>query len=95
MFVPPLTLDYSYGRTAFALFIVWLILMINGALITFVFRPKLTGKVAAGVSRDQADRSRDGKMFAATWIQHLTRIDLVLAVIAVLLGASLLRGGMF
>lgn len=92
-FRAPLTLDYSYGQTMFTLFMVWLILMINGALITFVFRPRLTGRMAAGVSRDQADKSRDSMMSAATWIQHLTRIDLVLAVLAVLLGASLLRGG--
>lgn len=95
LFVAPLTLEYSYGQTAFALFVVWLILMINGALITFVLRPKLTGKMAAGVSRDQANQSRDSKISAATWISHLTRADLVLAVIAVLLGASLIRGGLF
>lgn len=95
LFVAPLTLDYAYGRTAFALFLVWLILIVNGALITFVLRPRLTGKMAPGVSRDQANQSRDSKISAATWISHLTRVDLVLAVIAVLLGASLLRGGLF
>ncbi len=69
--------------------------MINGAIITFVLRPKLTGKMTAGVSRAQADQSRDGKMSTATWIQHLTRVDLVLAALAALFGASLLRGGLF
>ncbi|MBD3647394.1 MAG: CopD family protein [Pseudomonadales bacterium] len=95
IFVPPLTLDYSYGQTVFALFIVWLILMINGAIITFVLRPKLTGKMTAGVSKAQADQSSAGKMSAATWIERLTRADLVLAIVATLLGASLLRGGLF
>jgi uncharacterized membrane protein len=95
LFSPPLTLDFAYGRTALALFVVWLALMVNGLLITFVFRPRLTGKMAAGVSREQASQNTGGKMAAATWIQNLSRVDLVLAVIAVLLGAALVRGGLF
>ncbi|MBT4162069.1 MAG: hypothetical protein HOC70_10380 [Gammaproteobacteria bacterium] len=95
LFVAPLTLDYTYGRTVFALFLVWVILVINGALITLVFRPRLTGKLTAGVSQNQASNARDSMMGAATWIEWLTRIDLGLAILAVLLGASLLRGGLF
>lgn len=95
LFMPPLTLTFAYGRTALALFLVWCVLVVNGLLITFVFRPRLTGKMAAGVSREQATRSTGGKMSAATWIQNLSRLDLALAVIAVLLGASLVRGGLF
>jgi len=95
VFIPPLTLDYGYGWTVFLLFLVWLVLVINGALITFVFRPRLTGKMAAGVSQTQAASARDSMMQAATWIERLTRIDLGLAVLAILLGASLLRGGLF
>jgi len=92
--VPPLTWDYDYGKTVLAMLIVWLLLVINGGLITFVFRPTLRGKLGSGSSQNAASQNMDAKMRAATWIQHLTRIDLVLAIIAVLLGASLLRGGM-
>ena len=95
LFMPPLTLEFAYGRTALALFLVWCVLVVNGLLITFVFRPMLTGKLGAGATREQATRNTGGKMSAATWIQNLSRVDLVLAVIAVLLGVALARGGLF
>ena len=94
LFNAPLTLEYAYGRTAFALFVIWLVLVINGALITFVFRPQLTSRMAPGVSQTQAMDTRGSKMEAATWIERLTRVDLVLALLAVLLGASLIWGGL-
>jgi uncharacterized membrane protein len=89
----PLTWDYSYGRTVITMFIIWIILAVNGSLITFLFRPRLKGKLGAGTSQSQATEDRNAKMQAATWIQNLSRVDLVLAVVALLLGASLLRGG--
>ncbi len=89
----PLSWDYSYGRTVFTMFFIWIILAVNGSLITFLFRPRLKGKLGAGTTQNQASDDRDAKMRAATWIQNLSRVDLVLAVLAVLLGASLLRGG--
>ncbi len=85
--------EFSYGRTIFAMFFIWSILVINGALITFLFRPKLKGKLAAGTSQSQASEDRDAKIRAANWIQNLTRLDMVLAILAVLLGVSLTRGG--
>ncbi|MFV2090965.1 MAG: CopD family protein [Pseudomonadales bacterium] len=85
--------SYSYGRTLLGLLFIWLLLAINGALITFALRPRLTGKLGAGSTSGQADQDRNTKIQAVTWIEYLSRADLVLAVIAVLLGASLLRGG--
>jgi uncharacterized membrane protein len=93
LLVPPLTLDYSYGRTAFGLLFIWILLAVNGSLITFLLRPRLKGKLGAGSTSGQADRDRNAKVQAATWISHLSRADLVLALIAVLLGASLFWGG--
>ncbi len=93
LLVPPLTLDYSYGRTTFGLLFIWVLLAVNGSLITFVLRPRLKGKLGAGSTSGQADRDRDTKVQAATWISHLSRADLVLALLAVLLGASLFWGG--
>lgn len=93
-FVGPMSLEFAYGRTLGVMFIIWLVLVVNGALITFVLRPRLTAKLGAGVEARHADADRDRKARAATWIQHLTRVDLVLALVAVLLGASLFRGGL-
>lgn len=89
----PLSLEFSYGRTVFCMFLIWIMLVINGSLITFVLRPKLKGKLTAGTSQNQASEDRNAKMRAASWIQNLSRLDLALAILALLLGASLLRGG--
>lgn len=88
-----LSLADSYGRTLWTMFGIWVVLAVNGGLITFVFRPTLQGKLQPGSNQTSASQDRDAKMKAATWIQHLTRADLVLAVIVTLLGASLSRGG--
>lgn len=89
-----LSMGDSYGRTLWAMLTLWLVLAINGGLITFVFRPTLQGKLKAGSSQAGANDARDAKMKAATWIQHITRADLVIAIIVTLLGASLSRGGL-
>lgn len=89
-----LTLSVAYGRTLWTMLFLWVVLAINGALITFVFRPTLQGKLKSGSNQSRATQDRDAKMKAATWIQHITRADLVIAVIVTLLGASLSRGGL-
>lgn len=89
-----LSMADSYGRTLWAMLALWLVLAINGGLITFVFRPTLQGKLKAGSSQTGAKEARDAKMKAATWIQHITRADLVIAIVVTLLGASLSRGGL-
>ncbi|MDH5736987.1 MAG: hypothetical protein OEZ23_01690 [Gammaproteobacteria bacterium] len=93
-FHPLLGWDYSYGRSLIMLFGIWVILVINGLLITFLFRPVLQGKLSTTTDQTQATRNRNAKMQAAEWIQNLSRADLVLAILATLLGASLLRGGL-
>lgn len=89
----PLSWDHSYGRTVFALLGIWTVLCINGFLITFVLRPRLAGKFSAQASAAQAQRGQQSKVQAAEWVTRLTRADLVLAVVAALLGASLKFGG--
>ncbi len=89
-----LSMADSYGRTLWVMFGIWVLLVINGGLISFIFRPTLQGKLQPGSNQALVTQDRDAKMKAATWIQHLTRADLVLAVIVTLLGASLVRGGL-
>ena len=88
-----MSLSYGYGRTVLALFIIWCVLVINGAIITFVLRPRLTGKLKARTSSSQVSATQTSRMEAATWVERITRVDLVLAVIAILLGSSLRWGG--
>ena len=93
-FKSPLVLSESYGRTLLAMFILWCVLVVNGALITFVFRPRLAGKLNTKISAAQVTAAQGAKMEAATWIQRLSRVDLGVAFVIALLGASLKWGGL-
>lgn len=93
-FDSPLVLSEDYGRTVAVMFIGWCALAVNGALVTFKFRPRLAGKVTPGISAAQVTANQGSRMEAATWIQRLTRADLVIAGVVALLGASLKWGGL-
>ena len=93
-FKSPAVLSASYGRTLLAMFILWCVLVVNGALITFVFRPRLAGKLTTGITAQQVSAAQAAKLEAATWIQRLTRIDLGVALLIALMGASLKWGGL-
>jgi uncharacterized membrane protein len=94
-FHSPLDFSHSYGRTIFMLLGIWVVLVINGALITFYFRPRLAGKFSSQTSATQVQRGQQMKIDAARWVERLTRTDLVLAVVAAFLGASLALGGVW
>lgn len=93
-FESPLVLSESYGRTVATMFTLWCVLAINGALVTFRYRPRLAGKVTAGTTAANVTASQGARMEAATWVQRLTRADLVITVFIALLGASLKWGGL-
>ena len=93
-FQTPGGLSASYGRTLLAMILLWCVLVINGALITWYFRPRLQGKLGTHTSAAQVAAAQTSKMAAATWVQRLTRIDLVVAVVIALMGASLGWGGL-
>lgn len=93
-FKTPLVLSESYGRTLFAMFLLWCVLVLNGALITFVFRPRLAGRLNTKITAAQVTAAQGAKLQAATWIQGLTRVDLAIALLVALFGASLKWGGL-
>ena len=93
-FQTPGGLSDSYGRTLLAMILLWCVLAINGALITWYFRPRLQGKLSTRTSAAQVTAAQTSKIAAATWVQRLTRIDLVIAVVIALMGASLKWGGL-
>jgi len=90
----PATIEFAYGRTLLVMFIIWCVLVVNGLLITFVLRPRLTGRLGTGTTAAGVSAAQNQKLKAAEWIQRLTRADLVLALIAAVLGASLKYGGL-
>lgn len=89
-----LTLSQPYGRTVLVMFLIWCILVINGLIITFVLRPRLAGKLSARTTASGVAAAQGSKMQAATWVERLTRFDIVAAVAAALLGVSLASGGL-
>jgi uncharacterized membrane protein len=82
-----------YGRTLFTMEMLWLVLVANGVVITFVLRPRLKTKMGAAVAADQVEARRRQLIGAATWITRITRVDLAIALVVALLGASLKFGG--
>ena len=88
-----LLLDYQYGRTLLVMLVLWGVLVVNGAIITFVLRPRLTGRLGAAGSATQAQAHTQSKIRAATWVTRLTRADIVIALGVALLGASQRFGG--
>ncbi len=85
--------ETSPGRTYMVKSILWLVLLINGLIITFVLRPKLSERSGSATSATQAQAHQQDQIRAAQWVLRLTRIDLVVAVVLVLFGASLSTGG--
>jgi uncharacterized membrane protein len=85
-------LTTSYGRTLIAMMALWAVLVANGSVVTFVLRPRLARRAspaggAAALAANLAAAQR-----AAAWTSRLTRVDLVVALVVVLLGASLAYG---
>ena len=93
-FTDPLVFSESYGRTLFVMFVLWCLLVINGAIVTFVLRPRLAGKLSVRTSAAQVTAAQGSKVQAATWVQRLTRADLATALVTALFGASLKWGGL-
>lgn len=88
--------DSRYGRTLFVMILLWVVLVVNGAIITFVLRPKLKGKMTAQVGAAQVQDRQQEMLEAASRITLITRIDLVIALLLPLVGAGLvLRSGIF
>ncbi len=85
--------DSSYGWTQFLMTALWFVLVINGAIMTFVLRPKLAGKMKAQVGAQQVQAKQQEMIKAARYITWITRIDLGIALFLPLLGAGLLKGG--
>lgn len=85
----------SYGRTLLAMVVLWVVLVVNGAIITFVLRPRLTGKMGAQTGAAQVQVRQQEMLRAAERLQLVTRIDLGIALVLPLIGAGLLRGGIF
>lgn len=87
--------DTSYGRTLFAMVVLWAVLVVNGCIITFILRPRLRGRMGAQAGSAQVQARQDEMVKTASRLQFVTRLDLAIAVLLPVVGAGLLRGGIF
>ncbi|MCZ2111597.1 MAG: CopD family protein [Dehalococcoidia bacterium] len=92
-FTDSMKLSNDYGRTVWTMFALWCVLCINGFIITFILRPRLQGKLGSGAGAAHVAAAQSAKMQAATWVQRITRADVVIAITIAFLGASLKWGG--
>ncbi len=93
-FLQPSIASTGYGHTIFAMFGLWCVLALLGILMTFVLRPLLVGKIDPTLSQAERERCQARMVSAARWMTVLLRVDLLVALTIVALGASLRYGGL-
>lgn len=93
-FLRPEVASNGYGRTLLAMFAAWLVLALAGLVMTFVLRPALVGKIDPRLPAEEQRARQERMVGAARWMGIVMRIDLTVAAVAVLLGASLGYGGL-
>ena len=86
-------LGQDYGRTIWAMLILWCVLVANGAVMTFYLRPRLSGKLKPGTTSAGVQAAQQAKMEAAKWVERITKADIIIAIVIALFGASLRFNG--
>lgn len=91
---PQLSLGDAYGRTLLLLAVAWIILLAANSLMAFWLHPAQARRSRPEMTREeiQAERARVGK--AMRRMEWALRIELVVSILAVGLGASLRVGGL-
>jgi uncharacterized membrane protein len=91
---PELALTESYGRTFWALVALWTVLTIAVALMAFVLHPAQRRRSLPDATEDDVKRERARLGRAIARMEFVLRLELVVSIVAVALGASLEHGGM-
>jgi uncharacterized membrane protein len=85
----------SYGITFLFMIFVWITLVISSCIITFYFRPRLMVKLPFDTGRDALEPFGEKAFAASKWMIWLGRYNLVAAVVAILVSATLRYGGLW
>jgi len=85
----------GYGRWLAIKMSFWLLLLVNGLVMTFLLRPRLEGKLPFRANPENAEKRRESMMAAALSLDRLVRLNLIISVLAAVIGASLRSGGPF
>jgi uncharacterized membrane protein len=90
---PALSLADAYGRTLLLLAIVWLVLAAIVGHIAFRAHPAMHARQRAGMTEEEVQRDRHRVGAAVRRMNQLLHLELAIALVALLLGASLRAGG--
>lgn len=93
VFSEPLVLSDSYGRTILAATVLWAVMLGTVGLLSLVAHPALHVRMRSDMSDEERTAARSAVMKAIKRMDIVLRVDLVLAAVAALLGASLSFGG--
>jgi uncharacterized membrane protein len=90
-------LVYGHGRSLGLMVIAWLVTVANVAIISFILRPRLIQKLAVSANPSFADveRRRAAQVTAYRWLERINLINVAVATVALLAGASIVEGGLF
>lgn len=85
----------SYGAALLIKEIIWTTLIFTGAMMTFYLRPRVIVKLPYNASREEIETERDATLTYATWMRRMARYNGIAAVISLILGAFMAKGGLW
>jgi uncharacterized membrane protein len=91
-----LTLEFyatGYGIALAVMMTIWLTLVVTAFILTFYLRPRVLVKLPYDATRQQVEDSRTQAIKYAGWMQWLARYNVIVSVLAVLMGGMLRFGG--
>lgn len=88
-----LSLSGSYGRTVLAVGILWIALVATLVALSFVTHPGLHARTSTDMTDEQRAAAREAVRRSIVRMDRALRFDLLVGLIAALLGASLHAGG--
>lgn len=86
LFIDDDVVTSGWGWALLAMVAAWVVMVVNGILITFLFRPRLTRRLSPDASEEEVDRLQADVSSAARMIEVLAFINLGLAIAATLAG---------
>lgn len=86
LFIRRELLDSGFGWMLVLMVAAWFAMLINGLLITLVFRPRLTRRLAPNEPPERVEGLQKSMVFAARSVEALALINVLLAIAATVAG---------
>jgi hypothetical protein len=83
----------GYGMALVLMMTIWLTLVVTAFILTFYLRPRVLVKLPFDATRQMVEDSRTQAINYAGWMQWLARYNVIVSVLAVMVGGMLRFGG--